>query len=62
MMIDYFRMFTDPIGSYFRLDKTYVRYMKLQKAYPLPLIKKPLIIENYENKKNIFKNLLSKNK
>jgi len=50
MMIDYFRMFTDPIGSYFRLDKTYVRYMKLQKAYPLPLIKKPLIIENYENK------------
>jgi hypothetical protein len=50
MMIDYFRMFTDPIGSYFRLDKTYVRYMKLQKAYPLPLIKKPLMIDNYNNK------------
>ncbi len=54
MMIDYFRMFTDPIGSYFRLDKSYVRYMKLQKTYPLPLIKKSLQVEEYDNK-NIYR-------
>ena len=49
MMIDYFRMFTDPIISYWRLDKHFSRYLKIQKAYPLPLLNKPLVIPNYKN-------------
>jgi hypothetical protein len=50
MMIDYFRMFTDPMISFWRLEKTYERYILLQKTYPLPLIKSPLIIPEYKNK------------
>lgn len=49
MMIDYFRMFTDPMISFWRLEKTYERYILLQKTYPLPLIKEPLIIPEYKN-------------
>jgi hypothetical protein len=49
MMIDYFRMFTDPMISFWRLEKTYERYILLQKTYPLPLIKSPLIIPEYKN-------------
>lgn len=50
MMIDYFRMFTDPMISFWRLEKTYERYILLQKTYPLPLIKSPLVIPEYKNK------------
>ncbi len=50
MMIDYFRMFTDPILSYWRLEKHFARYLKLQKSYPLPLIQKPLQLAPYKNK------------
>jgi hypothetical protein len=42
MMIDFFRMFTDPMTSFWRLEKHVSRYLKLQKVYPLPLISKPL--------------------
>lgn len=48
MMIDYFRMFTDPLVSYWRLEKHFARYLKLQKTYPLPLINKPLYIEEFK--------------
>jgi hypothetical protein len=54
MMIDYFRMFTDPMISYWRLEKHFERYMKIQKSYPLPLVQKPLIMSPYKNK-NITK-------
>ncbi len=50
MMIDYFRMFTDPILSYWRLEKHFMRYLKLQKSYPLPLISKPLQLAPYKDK------------
>jgi len=50
MMIDYFRMFTDPMISYWRLEKHFLRYMTLQKTYPLPLIQKPLSITGYKDK------------
>jgi hypothetical protein len=50
MMIDYFRMFTDPMVSYWRLEKHFARYLKLQKTYPLPLIHKPLQIASYKDK------------
>lgn len=36
MMIDYFRVLTDPLTSYFRLEKTFVRLCLMLKHYPLP--------------------------
>jgi hypothetical protein len=51
MMIDYFRMFTDPLTSYWRLEKTFDRYKLIEKTYPLPLIQKPLNMTQYKDKK-----------
>lgn len=48
MTIDYFRMFTDPMVSYWRLEKHFARYLRLQKTYPLPLISKPVEIEPFK--------------
>lgn len=36
MMIDYFRVLTDPLTSYFRLEKTFTRLCTMLKHYPLP--------------------------
>ena len=36
MWIDYFRMLTDPIGSWFRIEKSIKRFAILQKVYPFP--------------------------
>jgi len=47
--IDFFRMFTNPMVSYWRLEKHFARYLKLQKTYPLPLINKPIDIKPYLN-------------
>jgi hypothetical protein len=62
MMIDYFRMFTDPMISFWRLEKHFYRYMKLQKTYPLPQIKVPLEIIGYKENKvsNLIKLFFSK--
>ena len=49
MTIDFFRMFTDPMVSYWRLEKHFSRYLKLQKTYPLPLINKPVEIDHFKN-------------
>lgn len=48
MIVDYFRMFTDPMVSYWRLEKHFARYLKLQKTYPLPLINKPVEITPFK--------------
>jgi len=48
MVVDYFRMFTDPMVSYWRLEKHFARYLKLQKTYPLPLINKPVEITPFK--------------
>jgi hypothetical protein len=56
MMIDYFRMFTDPLVSFWRLEKHFIRYLKLQKTYPLPLIHEPVKIVKYDNL-NIVKSM-----
>lgn len=59
MMIDYFRMFTDPMVSYWRLEKHFGRFLKLQQSYPLPLITKPLNLAPYQNKNiSVAMNLL----
>ena len=49
MIVDYFRMFTDPLVSYWRLEKHFARYLKLQKTYPLPLINKPIEITPFKS-------------
>lgn len=36
MMIDYFRILTDPLTSYFRLEKSFYRLTLMAKHYPLP--------------------------
>jgi hypothetical protein len=58
MMIDFFRMLTDPMLSWWRFEKHFERYLKLQKLYPLPKTSKPLIIDKYENT-NITKSITS---
>lgn len=50
MMVDYFRMFTDPMTSFWRLDKHFNRFLKLQKSYPLPKITKELVIKSNKTK------------
>ena len=64
MAIDFFRMFTDPMISYWRLEKHFSRYLKLQKTYPLPLIIKPLDLKPFKNDIlnsiiNLFQDFLS---
>ena len=36
MMIDYFRLMSDPLTSYWRLEKTFNRFILLANLYPLP--------------------------
>jgi hypothetical protein len=44
MAIDYLRMITDPLASYWRIEKSLKRMILLQKHYPLPTINKPIEI------------------
>lgn len=48
MMIDYFRMFTDPLISFWRLSKHFSRYKSLQSYYPLPIINQTIKIQDIE--------------
>ena len=36
MLVDGFRVYADPMSSYFRLDKTFKRFSLLEKHYPIP--------------------------
>jgi hypothetical protein len=42
MVIDYLRMITDPLASYWRIEKSLKRMILLQKHYPLPNVDKPI--------------------
>lgn len=42
MTIDYLRIITDPLTSYWRLEKTFKRLVLMQKYYPLLKISKPI--------------------
>jgi hypothetical protein len=35
LYIDFYRVFTDPLTSYWRLDKSFTRYLKLYRHYPV---------------------------
>ena len=48
MAIDYLRMITDPLASYWRIEKSLKRMVLLQKHYPLPKVDKPIQIVNSE--------------
>jgi hypothetical protein len=48
MAIDYLRMITDPLASYWRIEKSLKRMVLLQKHYPLPKVDKPIQIINSE--------------
>ena len=52
MTIDYLRMLSDPINSYWRIEKSFKRFILLNKYYPLPIIKKELDIK-YNDDKNM---------
>jgi len=61
MTIDYLRMFSDPINSYWRIEKAFKRFILLNKYYPLPLIKTELNIKYIDdiNVSNLLNNTLN---
>jgi hypothetical protein len=46
MMIDYFRVLTDPLTSYYRLEKTFSRLCLMLKHFPLPTNIMPINISD----------------
>lgn len=60
MMIDYFRVLTDPLTSWFRLDKTFDRLVLMLKHYPLPSITDSINIEPPELDLDVAFNVVHK--
>lgn len=58
MMIDYFRVMTDPMNSYFRIEKTFKRLSLMQKIFPLPHSKSPIEIDSPPRNMDIAFNLV----
>ncbi len=54
MMVDTYRILTDPMTSYWRLDKTINRFQKLLKYFPIDqkYAKEPIIFKNIESAKS----------
>lgn len=65
LYIDIFRVFTDPLTSFWRLEKSFIRFIKLYKYYP---IKEPsntsFIIKKTDNEiiKKVRKNIIHNSK
>lgn len=57
MLIDIYRVFTDPMTSYWRLEKSFKRYLRLYKYYPINKYQKDNIIK-FTNTTN--ENILNK--
>ncbi len=53
--IDFLRMMTDPLTSYWRIEKHFERFYKIQKYYPFPHIEKPINVEYPKEEKNNMK-------
>ena len=60
MLIDAYRVYTDPMTSYFRLKKTFVRFTKLINLYPFNenMIYNKLEYSDYNKNKTNIKNML----
>lgn len=57
--IDFFRMMTDPLTSYWRIEKNFERFYKIQKHYPFAKINSPInlvIPKKYNNEIKILSN------
>ncbi len=59
MIIDYLRMITDPLSSYWRLDKSFERLCLLEESYPLPKFTKEIEINSTEED-NIIRDGINK--
>lgn len=58
MLIDVYRVFTDPMTSYWRLEKSFKRYLRVYKYYPIEEYKKNDIIKfTSETNENILNKL-----
>lgn len=58
MIIDYLKILTDPLSSYWRLDKAFERLYLLEKEYPLPKFTKQININNIDSD-NIIQNAIN---
>ena len=60
ILIDYYRMLTDPLASYWRIKKTLPRIYKLLNHYPLLKLNKPLpdLIKLWKPQTNELENIL----
>ncbi len=53
MIIDYLRMITDPLNSYWRIEKSFSRLIKILEYFPLPRFNKEIEIGDTDNDLNI---------
>jgi hypothetical protein len=60
MVIDYLRMITDPLASYWRIEKSLKRMLLLQKHYPLPVVDKPIQVIDSTPELDKASNIISK--
>lgn len=56
--IDFLRMMTDPLTSYWRIEKHFERYYLIQKYYPFPKIDKPILVSLGNEHQNELRTLL----
>jgi hypothetical protein len=59
MSIDYFRMLSDPLVSYWRIDKGFKRFIKLLKYYPLPTSDRSINIQIPKSQETQLNKLLN---
>ncbi|ARF09262.1 hypothetical protein Catovirus_2_211 [Catovirus CTV1] len=57
--IDFLRMMTDPLTSYWRIDKHFQRFFLIQKHYPFPNIDKPINVSFSKEHEKQIRDLLS---
>jgi hypothetical protein len=50
-MVDFYRMFTDPLLSFWRLDKTVDRFFTMQKHYPFTKVNKKITMKPFPKPK-----------
>jgi len=62
MILDTYRIFTDPMTSYWRLDKVFNRYLKILKYYPFEKPKYDIPIIKNNNLKKIRKIIIHNSK
>ena len=57
MIIDYLKIITDPMGSYWRIEKAFDRLLKLYEFFPLPKFTKEIYIGESDNDANISESI-----